>query len=405
MRFFQTGLLLGLLALACACGEEEDFQDAAAGDVTPSADAGPDAAWPDLAPAADLTPDAAPLDAPLPDAAMPDQPTPPDAPPVDLAPPDQAVPPDAPNPDLSPPPDVSPPPDQTLPDSGTPDTGPPPLAILDHSFPEGRIGKKLVTTLKASGGTPPYSWMLVPLKHPWLSISNSGVLQGTPLQSGQVSMTVKVADSGGKHAQRAFQIQVVHVILLSAFGPFKGYPVNPSWEAIKTLAGLRLGDHEVRTVKLPVEWIKGTKLFLDAVDEHRPVIIVSAGVAGNLNKMRLESTARNKQVGKDVQGHLDISNVRHHDVYMRTTLTLDSDVAVRLKDLAERQKTSFKQTVNDVLRRGLMAQDLTRRRRPKYRVKTFNSALRPGVDPLKLNQLVDELEARRAAEQPPRYRK
>ena len=90
---------------------------------------------------------------------------------------------------------------------------------------------------------------------------------------------------------------------------------------------------------------------------------------------------------------------------MRTTLTLDSDVAIKLKDLAERQKTSFKQTVNDVLRRGLAAQEVVRRRRRPFKVKTFGSAFRHGVDPLKLNQLSDELEARHAAEQPPPYRK
>lgn len=93
----------------------------------------------------------------------------------------------------------------------------------------------------------------------------------------------------------------------------------------------------------------------------------------------------------------------HHDVYMRTTLTLDDDVALKLKRLAERSQTSFKQTVNDVLRRGLAAQELRRPRREPFRVATFNSGFRAGVDPLKLNQLNDELEARRAAEAPEGY--
>jgi len=38
---------------------------------------------------------------------------------------------------------------------------------------------------------------------------------------------------------------------------------------------------------------------------------------------------------------------------MRTTLTLDPDVAALLKRVAERRRTSFKQTVNEALRRGL----------------------------------------------------
>jgi hypothetical protein len=83
---------------------------------------------------------------------------------------------------------------------------------------------------------------------------------------------------------------------------------------------------------------------------------------------------------------------------MRTTLTLDDDLARRLKDLAHRQRQPFKQVVNTVLRRGLAAQDQPRSESP-FRVRTFRSGLRPGVDPLKLNQLVDELGIEEAASQ------
>jgi hypothetical protein len=76
---------------------------------------------------------------------------------------------------------------------------------------------------------------------------------------------------------------------------------------------------------------------------------------------------------------------------MRTTLTLDDDVAAKLQELAERRRTSFKQTVNEVLRRGLAAQERRRPRAP-VRIVTFRSAFRAGVDPLKLNQLNDDLE-------------
>jgi len=79
----------------------------------------------------------------------------------------------------------------------------------------------------------------------------------------------------------------------------------------------------------------------------------------------------------------------------RTTLTLDDDVAARLKEHAHREKTSFKETVNSVLRRGLAAQE-GRRKRRRYRVATFRSGFRPGIDPLRLNQLVDELETQDA---------
>jgi hypothetical protein len=88
---------------------------------------------------------------------------------------------------------------------------------------------------------------------------------------------------------------------------------------------------------------------------------------------------------------------------MRTTLTLDDDVARKLRELAHRRKISFKEAVNSVLRRGLVAQESRAEAGRPFQVETFRSAFRPGVDSLKLNQLSDELEARGFAEtRPPR---
>jgi len=76
---------------------------------------------------------------------------------------------------------------------------------------------------------------------------------------------------------------------------------------------------------------------------------------------------------------------------MRTTLTLEPDIAARLKEYAHQKRISFKEAVDTVLRRGFAAQDPSRQGKP-YKVQTFESGLRPGIDPTKLNQLSDELE-------------
>ena len=75
---------------------------------------------------------------------------------------------------------------------------------------------------------------------------------------------------------------------------------------------------------------------------------------------------------------------------MRTTLTLDSDVAFLVEDAMKREHRSFKEVVNDALRRGLgpsFAHDS-----PRYAVVPHATTLLPGVDPAGFNQLVDELE-------------
>ncbi len=75
---------------------------------------------------------------------------------------------------------------------------------------------------------------------------------------------------------------------------------------------------------------------------------------------------------------------------MRTTLTLDDDVADFLREQARLQNRPFKQVVNDTLRRGMSP--VARELGPAYRVSPHHGGFRSGVDPLKLNQLNDELE-------------
>lgn len=76
---------------------------------------------------------------------------------------------------------------------------------------------------------------------------------------------------------------------------------------------------------------------------------------------------------------------------MRTTVTLDPDVARLLKEEEARQRRSFKEVVNDAIRRGLAPRPGQASVEP-YRVRPHQTTLRPGVDPAGLNRLADELE-------------
>ena len=58
---------------------------------------------------------------------------------------------------------------------------------------------------------------------------------------------------------------------------------------------------------------------------------------------------------------------------MRTTLTLDDDVAIRLEKLRDERGESFKAVVNEMLRRGLDDADRPQPKRPRYRIKTHDA--------------------------------
>ncbi len=70
-----------------------------------------------------------------------------------------------------------------------------------------------------------------------------------------------------------------------------------------------------------------------------------------------------------------------------------------LRRLAARSGRSLNEVVNETLRRGLSAGVQPARTPPPFKVVSAPRGFMPGVDPLKLNQLVDELEVDRFPEQ------
>lgn len=77
---------------------------------------------------------------------------------------------------------------------------------------------------------------------------------------------------------------------------------------------------------------------------------------------------------------------------MRTTLTLEEDLAKELQRLARQTDRSFKEVVNVTLRRGLAEGDKPESPLPPFRVEAKACGFRAGVDVFRLNQLNDELE-------------
>ena len=67
---------------------------------------------------------------------------------------------------------------------------------------------------------------------------------------------------------------------------------------------------------------------------------------------------------------------------MRTTLTLDDDVAVEIERPRREGDQSLKDVVNDLLRRGLRDRDAPQKKRKPFRTKTFDvgKPLIPNID-------------------------
>jgi hypothetical protein len=84
---------------------------------------------------------------------------------------------------------------------------------------------------------------------------------------------------------------------------------------------------------------------------------------------------------------------------MRTTLTLEPDIEMLVKQRVEQTGLTMKEVINQGLRQGLTSQPLSPKLdAPKplpaepFRVKPVALTLPPDVDPTKLNQYLDDLE-------------
>jgi hypothetical protein len=77
------------------------------------------------------------------------------------------------------------------------------LFVLTSSLPNATVGSAYSQTLTATGGTPPYVWNLVsasPNSGMWLTLSDGGVLSGTPLVNEVETIVVQVNDALGSTA-------------------------------------------------------------------------------------------------------------------------------------------------------------------------------------------------------------
>lgn len=75
---------------------------------------------------------------------------------------------------------------------------------------------------------------------------------------------------------------------------------------------------------------------------------------------------------------------------MRTTVTLDEDVVELLRAARERDRSSFKETLNAAVRRGLRG-EVGRGEEP-FVVDARPLGLRAGIDPGRLREVDDDLE-------------
>lgn len=119
-------------------------------------------------------------------------------------------------------------------------------------------------------------------------------------------------------------------LLLTAFDPFGGEPINPALEAVKLVAD-RIGDVDVVKVEVPTVFGKSVATVAAAIEREKPDAVLCIGQAGGRFDMTPERVAINLDDAriKDNEGNqpIDTPIFADGDPAYFTTLPIKSMVA------------------------------------------------------------------------------
>jgi pyroglutamyl-peptidase len=82
-------------------------------------------------------------------------------------------------------------------------------------------------------------------------------------------------------------------VLLTGFEPFGGESVNPSWMAVQSLHGRRIGGHKIVAAQLPTVFDSSLTELSRLLRTHRPALVACVGQAGGRAAISLERVAIN----------------------------------------------------------------------------------------------------------------
>jgi pyroglutamyl-peptidase len=92
---------------------------------------------------------------------------------------------------------------------------------------------------------------------------------------------------GSKKSKRPWK-----VVLVTGFEPFGGEAMNPSWEICERLAR-EISGYRVETCLVPCAFRDAIDVVADAIERHRPLLVLSLGQAGGRTAMGVERVAIN----------------------------------------------------------------------------------------------------------------
>jgi pyroglutamyl-peptidase len=96
------------------------------------------------------------------------------------------------------------------------------------------------------------------------------------------------------------------VVLVTGFGPFQNYTVNPSGLIAETLNGSSVAGALVVGVVLPVDYNESVAVAIHAIEQYKPVLVISCGLNPRAHDIHVENIGVNIRRYDTGNGHLSI---------------------------------------------------------------------------------------------------
>ena len=90
--------------------------------------------------------------------------------------------------------------------------------------------------------------------------------------------------SGRKRQAPAPEAHAAKVILVTGFDCFGGEKVNPSWEICQRLPR-EIAGARIETCLVPCEFRRAIEVAAEAIERHRPAVVISLGQAGGRSRI------------------------------------------------------------------------------------------------------------------------
>ncbi|MBS4197066.1 pyroglutamyl-peptidase I [Lederbergia citri] len=82
-------------------------------------------------------------------------------------------------------------------------------------------------------------------------------------------------------------------VLITGFDPFGGEKINPALEAVKQLDGKVIEDVEIVAQEVPTVFHESIKVVINAIEQHKPDVVICVGQAGGRTQVTPERVAIN----------------------------------------------------------------------------------------------------------------